>query len=480
MATAFFAFARKPARAIIDSDSYTRRRNLWFVLTLAAFLASNFWLFVVIATPLLIHAKRREANPLALYFFILFLLPMADAQIPGIGFFSNLFVLSYTRLLALAILLPIFFQLRRSDAPAFFRTGPDKALAAYLLLSTVLFLRDANLTMGLRHAFYLFTDVFLPYFVISRSLRNLQSYRDAVLSLVLAIMLIALIAVFESTKHWLLYASVNAALDLKSGMTGYIGRDGILRAIVTAGQPIALGLLMVAGMGFYLYLQRSIQQNFSRRFGMVLLAGGLIAPLSRGPWVGAVALLVVFAVTGRNPVRRLISLSLAAMLVFTLASILPGGERVINLLPFIGSTDTANIDYRDRLLTNSMIVIQRSPWFGSTTYRDTPEMEEMRQGEGIIDIVNSYVAIALEYGFVGLGLFVGFFVLTLFGIYRAMHSISDKNSEEYLLGRALLSTLLAIMVTIFTVSSITIIPLVYWSVAGLGVAYAQMMKKNAV
>jgi O-antigen ligase len=105
-------------------------------------------------------------------------------------------------------------------------------------------------------------------------------------------------------------------------------------------------------------------------------------------------------------------------------------------------------------------------------------MEALRQGQGIIDIVNSYIGIALEMGLVVLGLFVAFFGLTLFGIYRAMRSIPDKDSEEYLLGRVLLATLLTIMIMIFTVSSISIIPIVYWAVAGLGVAYAQMIKTN--
>jgi hypothetical protein len=75
-------------------------------------------------------------------------------------------------------------------------------------------------------------------------------------------------------------------------------------------------------------------------------------------------------------------------------------------------------------------------------------------------------------------LFVGFFVLTLLDISRTMRSIPDKNSEEHLLGRVLLSTLVSIMVIIFTVLSITVIPIVYWSVAGMGVAYAQMVRDN--
>jgi hypothetical protein len=41
----------------------------------------------------------------------------------------------------------------------------------------------------------------------------------------------------------------------------------------------------------------------------------------------------------------------------------------------------------------------------------------------------------------------------------------------------LLATLIGILVIIFTVSSITFIPVVYWSIAGLGVAYIQMVRR---
>jgi O-antigen ligase len=188
--------------------------------------------------------------------------------------------------------------------------------------------------------------------------------------------------------------------------------------------------------------------------------------------------LVVFIATGRNAMPRLMGLAAAAVLAFSLIAMLPGGERVINMLPFIGSTEKGSIDYRANLLNTSMIVIERNPWFGSVNYLETPEMESLRQGQGIIDIVNTYIQVALQTGFVGLGLFVSFFVLILLGIYRAMRSIRDRNSEERLLGRALVATLLAILVIIFTVSSIAIIPVVYWSVAGLGAAYVEMVRRQ--
>jgi len=477
LSAALFAFADRPVAAIIGRGNLTRRRNLWLGLTLAAFLAYSFWVYAFIAIPLLIYANRREINPSALFFFILFALPSGAIQLTGLGIVSSLFELSHARMLALVILFPAFFSLiRESDTLPFGRAGSDKALTAYLLLTVTLYLRETTLTDALRQTFYLLMDVFLPFFVISRSLKNLQTFKDALLSLVIAIMVLALIAVVESFRDWLLYKTVISGLAMEGGMTRHLGRDGMLRVSASVGHPIALGYLMVVGMGFYLFLQESIQKKIIRRLGMALLAAGLIAPLSRGPWVGACALFIVFIVTGRNPVQRLMGWALAGMLALLLISMLPRGERVINLLPYIGTTEKENIDYREKLITNSMIVIERHPWFGSIDFMETPEMVALYEGR-IIDVVNTYIRIALEKGFVGLGLFVGFFALVVIGVKRAMRSITDRESEEYLLGRVLLATLMAILVTIFTVSSITIIPLVYWSVAGLGVAYAQMVRK---
>jgi O-antigen ligase len=478
LATTAFAFAHRTVCTITKARDYTRRRNLWFALTLTAFLSYNFWLYTLIAIPLLIYANLRETNPPALFFFILFALPAATIPIPGMGLVNIFIDLSHARILELFILLPAFFVLiQRRSTLAFGRTGPDKVLAVYILLTTALYLRDSSVTATLRVGFDMFIDVFLPYYVVSRSLKDMQAFRDALLSLVLAIMVVALMAIFEASRHWLLYYSLLGVLGLGRDL-GYQERTGMLRAIVTAGHSIALGYLMVVGMGLYLFLKRSIRIKFIRWLGMALLAAGLIAALARGPWIGAVVLLAVFIATGRNAVPRLAGLAAAAVLALSLIAVLPGGEKVINILPFIGSTDKGSIDYRADLFNHSMIVIKRSPWFGSVNYLETPEMESLRTGLNIIDIVNTYIQVALETGFIGLGLFISFFALILLGIYRTMRSIRDRNSEERLLGRALLATLIAILVIIFTVSSIAIIPIVYWSVAGLGAAYTMMIRRQ--
>ena len=309
-------------------------------------------------------------------------------------------------------------------------------------------------------------------------MKNLQEFREAALAFVLAAMLMALIAVFELAKHWLLYSDLIRSLGLSRAMTGYVGRSGLLRATASAGHPIALGYVMAVAIGFYLFLQRSISFKHAKRLGLALLLAGLAAALSRGPWVGALVLVIVYIATGRYAVKRLTLLAFIGALSLPVLSILPGGEKILNLIPFIGQTEERNIDYRSRLIETSLVVIERNLWFGSVDYLDTPEMESMRQGQGIIDIVNTYIQVALETGLIGLALFIGIFASVLLGIRRSMNSIGDKDSDEYQLGRALFATLAGALLIIFTVSSIAIIPIVYWSLGGLGVAYAELVKKS--
>ena len=132
------------------------------------------------------------------------------------------------------------------------------------------------------------------------------------------------------------------------------------------------------------------------------------------------------------------------------------------------------------MIDRSLLIINKYPVFGVFDPKQEPEMEDMVQGEGIIDIVNSYLIITLYNGLVGLSLFVGFFTLVLLSILNKMRSIKDKQSEDYLCGRALLATLLAVLVTIFTTSGIGIIPIVYWSLAGLIFSYIRVTNMPSI
>jgi len=475
LASLVFWLARQPLSTLIEQERFIRWRNIWLGLTLVAFLSYSFWIYTFIVAGVLLLQRSKESNPIALYFFLLFLIPPAPAYISGFGLVNYLVALDHPRLLALCILLPSMLNLRQSESNARFgATLADKLLICYSLLTIAMQFRGMGLTDTLRVAFYTWTDVFLPYYVASRSLKNLRQFREAMAGFLLACMLLAAIGFFEFSRHWLLYSSLVPALDLSWGLAGYLGRADMLRATATTGQAIVLGYVLATAIGVYLFLQYFIKQRRHQRLGWLLLFAGIISPLSRGPWIGGVAILTIFLATGRNALGSITKMLGVAFLAFSVSAFMPGGEKIINLIPFIGTTEKANIDYRDKLFDNSLIVIQKNLYLGSVNYLETPEMLEMIQGQGIIDIVNSYIAIALNYGIVGLGLFLMFFFSILLRTFRIVRSFSDPDDETARLGRALLATLSGILITISTVSSISFIPIIYWAVAGVCVAYARM------
>src|SRR6266571_2727332 len=452
LATVVFAFAKTPACALASTaGDFERRRNLWFGITLAAFLAHNFWIFIIVAAALLLFALPREPNKLAMFFFLLFAVPMLSAEITGLGIINYFFTIDFVRLLTLAVLLPAFLYLRKQpDVEGFGRLLPDKLIAGYIVLSFLLMLSASTFTNTLRYgAFYAFIDIFLPYYVASRSLKNLTAFRDALMAFVVAALILAAIGPFEFARHWLLYASLENALGVNSDIGQYLlrGEGGGLRALASTGHSIVLGYVMAVAAGFFPYLRRSVPNTVAWGLGLIALMVGLIAPLSRGPWVGAAAMLLVFVATGPFPVKGFAKLGLLGLIIIPLLLVSPAGQDIIDYLPFVGTFD----------------------------FMYSPSMQEMKQGQGIIDIVNTYLGVGLSSGLVGLALYSGFFIAIAVGIIKGMRKLEEKYDERYLLGRTLLSVLLGIMIIIFTVSSISVIPVIYWSVAGLGVAYARML-----
>ncbi|MBY0579683.1 MAG: O-antigen ligase family protein [Burkholderiales bacterium] len=488
----------KPAFAgLLPDDEFNRRRNLWLAITFIVFLSHNFWLYILLSA-IAIHLTRlRECNAVALYFSLLFVMPPVWDKVPGLGFMDHLFVMNPTRLLEFAILLPTFLAIsKQDDKLPFGRSPTEKLLMAYILLTLILQIRNRTLTDALREGFYAFIDVFLPYYVISRSLRDIDQFKKACSAFVLAVLLLSGAAIYEYASHQLLYSSIGESLGAKIDMSNYLMRGDSLRALATTGQPIPLGFVVMVGIGLYLFLQRYISNRFMRNLSLMLLACGSFAALSRGPWIGTAFLLIVFTSMGPNAKRNLTKLAAGCMTGVILALTLPGGEKIIDLLPFVGHVDSENVAYRERLFVNALSVIKQNPLMGSVNFLDTPEMQSMIQGQGIIDIVNSYLGIALEYGLIGLGLFAGFFLSILWGLYKPLRQFRSQQNEHYLfgailfrartnsledehylLGLALFAVLLAILITIYTVSSITVIPTVYWAVAGMGVAYIRMPRQ---
>lgn len=481
-----FFIAKNTASSLDDPADFKRRRNLWFAILSAAFLVHNFWLYVVAVSLLLYLTSRKENHKETLFLLLVLAVPPVAEKIPAFGIINYLFEINHARLLSIVLLVPAYFAIRHKEKIEKKQRGsnrllaPDIIILLFIVLNWSLELRDTTITNGLRYALYAFTDGYVPYYVISRSLQTKEDFRRVFMYFVIAVGVMCVTAVFEHLFHWVLYQSVINALGLQTKLFDYLMRAGGLRAMASTGHAIALGYVIVIAIGFMLHLRTQIKSKILIYIIFMALFAGLYATLSRGPWVGMAVLFGFYTLTGPKLIKSSLKWLMLFVLTIPILTASPWGQKFIDLLPIVGSVETKNIDYREQLIDNAIIVIEHHPWFGLENFLDQPEMQKMMQGGGIIDIVNTYIGIALKRGLLTLSLFVGFFGTIIFGIIKAYRSVTDEDQELKNIGRVLSSVIVSILFIIATVSPISIIALIYWIVAGMGVAYIRIVRMSKI
>jgi hypothetical protein len=399
-------------------------------------------------------------------------------DLPGLGIMEHFFSLDHPRLLALVLLLPFFISARSSSLIPLGKLHSDKFLILFIILATFLEIRGTTFTDALRRGFgAFFLDMFLPYYFASRVVKSMDDIKRAFTILTMVTFIAALIGLFEWVKHWSMFFALPDVLGAHR-FGGYMSRGGSMRAVSSLGHPIVFGLVLAASLGAFLVVSNSVKNKRFHKIGMFTILAALFVSGSRGPWLGAVFFGSIFSLTGDKPAKRMVYLLVTLMMVVGALAVIPGAEKYYNMLPFLGTTEAENVEYRQRLFTNSMIVIGHYPFFGSVTFMETPEMLAMIQGEGIIDIVNTYIGMALNYGYVGLGLFISTFLSIVYAIYTNMKRLKDKTGETYYIGRCVLASLISILFTITTVSYILVVPSFNFAIAGIGAAYAEIVRRE--
>jgi O-antigen ligase len=490
ISTIAFIWLKPIALRFTAESDFARRRNLWLVLTCIGFLSPNIWVYALLAGPLMLWGGRRDSNPIALYLVLLHVIPPVSIPIPFPGI-NVLFEFQNYRLLAFCILIPTIWRIRKDSNAAEGRgwQGMDLLLLGLGVLQTVLFIRPDiptayllhdSTTNLLRRLFLFLIDIYALYYAVSRSCASKARIVDAMAAYCVVCGVMALEAVFESLRHWLLYQSM--ALNLNPENYGvqlaYLLRNGVLRAQAAAGYSLALGYLLAVAFGFWLYLQPHIETRLRAKSLLVVLWAGLIAAYSRGPWIGAVA--IYFITIALDP-KAFGRLGRAAALVIVLSGVIaltPLGYRISSVLPFLGgSVDVGNLEYRQRLASTSWNLIMNHPYFGDGDFMS--KMKDLRQGQGIIDLVNTYAGTALEYGLVGLALFVGFILLGMFKAFRAMIRIRDSDGDLARLGSCILACIAGTLLMIYNCSLVFGYEKMFYVLAGLAAAYCRLCGAQA-
>jgi hypothetical protein len=478
IAATVFYLAKPIALKFISGEDFSRRRLVWFVLTAVAFVSPNFWIYTLVAAPMLVWANRRDDNPVALYLLILHVIPPVGAIIPLLGA-KGLFYFDNNRLLALCVLLPATMRYRKNKEEfAAGRFGAmDGLLLAFVALQIALYIPPDfphhpmipdSATNVIRRVILFPLDIYLLYFTFSRTCQTRRKVVDAAATFCLACGIMAATAMFENLRGWLLYTDIAIRWGGDPHAAFYLVRGGSLRAQASAGHSIALGNILAVGFGFWLYLKSHVQSARYRIGVTLLLWGGLYATSSRGAWLGAAIVYFTFLATGPRAVSRLTKGTLLAIAIAGLIVMSPIGDRILEMLPEMGKPADS---YRHLLAERGWELVMAHPFFGDQY--PWPEMEDLRQGEGIIDIVNTYLGVALNYGLIGLFCFLSFILLGIKKVYTRSKELIRSDPDLALVGSSLIACIVGILIMIDSNSFALGCEKMFYALAGLTTAYAK-------
>lgn len=474
------AFFRKPFAGVVGRKHVDVWAVTWLVMTSCAFLLTNFWIFLFISAGVVFFLSRAEPVRPAIYLVLLCFAPTLGEDIPGFAGINKFIEVNPQLLVASIVLIPAMFASQHMRKLNTTGNKADLFFLLFLVLQIILSVRAESFTHMLRTAIQEFLAIAPIYYVFSRYPKSFADIRVLSAAFILPVIVLSAIAIPEFLQNWHYYNSV-VTNWFGAVPFGYTLRDGYLRATTATYDPIVWGFITMSGIGLGLAVLNDGVSRFYRYAAFGLMVSGLIVSLSRGPWVGGVALFGVYILLSPKMMSRAIQAGFAGFIALAASLATPFGQNVVSIIPFIGARANSGgtISYRQELLDRAWRVMMENPFFGSADFLTNSNLQSLRQGQGIIDIVNTYLQVGLKSGLIGLSLFIGFFMSVLLALRKALKSTAKRDPLFANYCRAYLATLIGMLLTIFTTSSVGQIPHLYWTFAGIGVALARIAAQPA-
>lgn len=403
MACAVFLYCLKKE---IRQPIALRMVTIAVALPLLAWSLPALWLlFVIMCLWVPIAAGGRFELFAPVYLFSLLLLPALEVMMK-IGSL-DLMGFSVHNGLAVGAAAAIFLNPAKPRS----RLEWDVVALSVVVLIALALVRGTSMSHHIRMLLKIVMDLGLPYYIVSRGLRDSNSLRLALVWLAAGGIILAAILGFEVLKGWPIYNQLYHIYQVPATIL-VKARAGMLRAGGPFVEPTSAAMLLSL-CTVALYVGRDF---FRTRWHYFLMMGaalaGLMMPQSRGAWIGlCVAVALCDLMRGRYFVLTAKALALGGFvsLMFLGAAFSPYLSEQLGLSG--GSRDTT--DYRQLLLDRGMQEFWHHPFTGASMPDLTVRLADLVQGEGIVDFVNTYLWIALISGLIGLFIFIGAFIYFL-------------------------------------------------------------------
>ncbi|GJL94257.1 MAG: hypothetical protein DHS20C05_06620 [Hyphococcus sp.] len=466
-------FFRKPFAKQYGAKRVDNWRNLWLSFLVCAYFIDNYWLFVVLTMSIVFFFARSEPQKPAIFALMFASIPTLGASIPGFAGINRFIEVNPQLAIAAVVLIPMMLVRKHMTKIARVGNSTDTIFLLFLILTLSLSIRAPSFTHMLRIIIQDFLTLAPLYYVFSRFPKSFEDIRIISAAFILPALVLSVITILEMVLNQHYYTTISSNW-FGSLPFSFSYRSGFLRGYASALNPITWGFIAMCAIGVGFATLNDHVSKLHRLAAFTVLTGGLIACLSRGPWVGAIAVFMVYLLISPNAGKRITQAVVTGGIVVLLSLLTPFGNTVIDLMPVVGTQESGTIDYRQDLLSAAWVVMLENPLFGSSDFLEHSGLESMRQGQGIIDIVNTYLQVGLKSGLVGVSLFTMLFLSTLLSLRGAMKSAIQYNPMLAQYCRAYFATLVGVMLTIFTTSSVGQIPILYWMLIAIGVALSRV------
>lgn len=290
----------------------------------------------------------------------------------------------------------------------------DVTLVTVMAVLVVIDARGGEWIGFLRQLVY-YTFVYaIPVFIVTRSARNAADWRVLLTAMAGLGVILAVIVLYEARSNWPLYAPVISNFDDTVRLV-VKWRGGMMRAYGPMGEATQMGCVLVICFAAALAARKSFVSTLGHTGIVLLIALGSLAPQSRGGLIG-IAIAFICSAFYRRGIKGISQM-------FAAASLLGGAYAASMLLVSMGSQITTSLTeaqsgtYRSELWIRGLEEFWKSPVFGDSFVNVVARMQDLVQGEGIVDFVNTYLYIALFSGAIG---FVSFCIAHLLPIGRLL------------------------------------------------------------
>ena len=444
----------------------------WVLLSIAAFASGHFLVFsffVLIAG--LIVTRGSEGFAPAAYVLLLPVTPLFVWMVPGFAGINRILGLDLQRILTLVVLLPALLASRQASQARrpLIANAIDFCFLGYCLWMMLLSLihRDTP-TDKLRFFVEYFLFLLIPYLACTRLIRTVAHFRLVIIALAFTGIVECFIAMVEQRLTWWPYRLLPSALSMELPPAFAFSsemRFGYLR--VRAGLEAALGIVLTFALAAFICLWRmKLIQRWKAWTVVALFAMTIFFTGSRGAWLACSLMLaatVGFAFI-RTPIRFVFVAALAAF-------VAPAARDYI-----LGKDDFGTFDYRSELVRLALPMAWDKPilgWGSLEKLYATGRLEELRQGQGIIDFVNTYLGEIVLRGVPGFALFAGALFFSLWSV-LVRHRAGGERGFHPEIAAMLASMVVAFAFVLVTISTVSHIPSYLWLLVALCSAFAAL------